>query len=76
MATAPVLARALERATDPGSDLVVDVGALTFIDAAGLRVLAAADERLRGHGHRLRLQRPSAQLRRLLAVLGLEHLAS
>jgi anti-anti-sigma factor len=76
MATAAALEWALERTIDRGGDLVVDVGELTFIDAAGLRALARVDERLREHDRRLRLERASPQLRRLLGVLGLSHLAA
>ncbi|HEX5200539.1 STAS domain-containing protein [Paractinoplanes rhizophilus] len=75
MATAAALERTLVRAIDPGSDLVVDVGELTFIDAAGLRALGRVDERMREHGRRLRLAGATPQLRRMLGVLGLHDLA-
>ncbi|WP_433360685.1 STAS domain-containing protein [Actinoplanes sp. CA-142083] len=75
MATAAALEWALMRTIDPSSDLVVDVGELTFIDAAGLRALGRVDERMREHGRRLRLARASPPLRRMLGVLGLDHLA-
>ena len=75
MATADALEWALVRAIDPASDLTVDVGELTFIDAAGLRALGRVDERMREHGRRLHLARASPRLRTLLGVLGLEYLA-
>jgi anti-anti-sigma factor len=72
MTTLAELEWALERALETGLDLVVDVGELTFIDAAGLRALARADDRLRRDGRRLRLERPNRHLRHLLGVLNLE----
>ena len=76
MATASALEWALVRTIDSGADLVVDVGELTFIDAAGLHALARVDERMREHGRRLRLERASPQLLRLLQVMGLAELAA
>jgi anti-sigma B factor antagonist len=65
---------ALEGAMESGPDLVVDLRELTFIDAAGLRTLARAADRMRQDGRWLRLDHPSRHLRRLLTVLGLDHL--
>ncbi|MFI5895078.1 STAS domain-containing protein [Actinoplanes sp. NPDC051513] len=76
LATAAALEGALVRTIDPGADLVVDVGELTFIDAAGLHALARVDERMREHDRRLRLERASPQLLRILAVMGLGELAA
>jgi len=74
--TLAVLEQDLERAMDTGGDLVLDVSQLTFIDAAGLRTLARAADRMQRDGRRLRLDRPTRQLLRLLRVLDLEHLAT
>ncbi|MBU2663982.1 STAS domain-containing protein [Actinoplanes bogorensis] len=52
-------------------DLTIDLHDLRFIDAAGLRALARAS-----HRHELRLLRPSSHLRRLLTLVGLDHLVS
>jgi anti-sigma B factor antagonist len=76
LATMNAFELALDRAASTGDDLVVDVSGLTFIDAAGLRALARIDERLRRDGRRLSLDRPGHHLRRLLVVVGLEHLTS
>lgn len=59
-----------------GHDLVIDVSELTFIDAAGLRTLAKAADRMRRDGRRLRLDRPNRHVRRLLLLLGLDHLTA
>ena len=52
--------------------LVVDVDRLTFCDVAGLRLLTASAERLRGEGRELVLRRASRFLLRLLALAGAE----
>jgi anti-anti-sigma factor len=43
-----------------GIDLVVDLSAVTFMDASGLTVLLRADHRARRAGGRLRLAAPTA----------------
>jgi anti-anti-sigma factor len=73
--TLAILEQDLERAMDAGGDLLLDVSQLTFIDAAGLRTLARAADRMQRDGRRFRLDQPTRQLLRLLHVLGLEHLA-
>jgi anti-anti-sigma factor len=65
---------AVERMTNIGGDLVIDLSELTFIDAAGLRALAQAAYRTDGEGRLLRLHRPSPHVRRLLRLVGLGHL--
>ncbi len=55
----------LEAAT---GDVVVDMGALQLIDAAGLGMLTAAHLRAERAGHRLVLWNCSKELRRVLAV--------
>jgi anti-sigma B factor antagonist len=74
MTTLPAFERDLERALSAGSDLTVDLGDLTFIDASGIRALALADARLRQDGRRLRVERPSPLVRRMLNVLRLQYL--
>jgi anti-anti-sigma factor len=62
VATAPLLAAAWadpEPAAWPGHPLLFDLHDLTFVDAAGLRVLAEIHTRLRGLGYDLRLAPPS-----------------
>ena len=59
------------RMVDTGSDLALDLSRLTFIDAAGLRTLARAADRMDRQGRLLQLDRPSPHLRRLLTLVGL-----
>jgi anti-anti-sigma factor len=71
MATVAAFERALERGLDTERDLVVDLSELTFIDVAGLRVLAVAADRLGREGRRLILTRPNPNVIRLLRLAGL-----
>lgn len=67
MATMAAFEQTLERGIDTGRDLVVDLSELTFIDAAGLRALAQAADRV----GKLSLARPNRHLARLLHLVGL-----
>lgn len=71
MATVAAFERALERGLGTERDLVVDLSELTFIDVAGLRVLALAAERIGQQGRRLHLTRADPNLSRLLHLAGL-----
>ncbi|MFI6077818.1 STAS domain-containing protein [Actinoplanes sp. NPDC051343] len=71
MATMAAFERTLESGLGTDRDLVVDLSELTFIDAAGLRALAAAACRVRQDGRRLTLARPNRNLGRLLRLVGL-----
>ncbi len=54
-----------------GSEVVLDVSAVTFVDSAGLRVIADTHRRLSDAGGNLVIRRPTAGLEKLLAVTGL-----
>ncbi len=56
---------------DPGSDLVVDLGGVSFIDCSGLGVLCRARNRALARRGRLRLVTGSARFRRMLGATGL-----
>ena len=72
ISTASVLEAALrETMSGDGSEVVVDLGGLTFIDSSGLRLLVVAAERSREAGIRLRLLRGSEPVERMLEVSGL-----
>jgi anti-sigma B factor antagonist len=72
-ATAPLLERAFEEAGRVASDvIVVDVAEVTFMDAAGLRVLLVAQAAAARRHARLRFDRLSASVRRLFEVAGVE----
>jgi anti-anti-sigma factor len=70
LASAPLLARAL--ADVDGQRVQVDLSEMTFCDAAGLRELARAHQRL---GTRLQVTGAGPLLRRIAAVLDMEWLA-
>lgn len=65
--TEPPLSARLDALTAaPGSDLVVDLRAVSFIDCAGLRVLCRARKRAASRHGRLRLVTDDASFLRLL----------
>jgi anti-sigma B factor antagonist len=73
LAGSPLLAGELERAeADSPALVVLDVSALDFIDSAGLRVILAANMRLRERGAELVLTPTRPQVERLLSVAGVE----
>jgi anti-anti-sigma factor len=69
--TAPLLENALAGVrTGPGQGLTVDVSRLGFIDVGGVRLLAAAGQRLRGAGRRsLRVRGAAGVVRRMLELM-------
>lgn len=73
--TAPTLQSRIDEALTPDTTRVVlDMGGVTFVDSAGLRVVADTQRRLGEAGGRLTLRHPSASLQKLLSVTGLaEH---
>ena len=54
--------------------MIIDLGAVTFMDAAGLGVLAEALRRARHLPDGLRLAAVPARVQRLLAITGLDRL--
>jgi anti-anti-sigma factor len=72
-ATAPEVQGVLIRALGSGvSDLVVDLAACGFIDCAGLSVLVDAAGQAHSRGGTITLRRPSLQVCRVRALLGLD----
>jgi anti-sigma B factor antagonist len=55
-----------------GSDLVMDLSAVTFMDASGLSALTRADGGARRAGRQLRLAAPTSRVARLLAITHLD----
>ncbi len=77
IATGPLLRARLQDLLEPRREppvgrLVVDVAGLQFVDVAGLGVLLQAERVLVARGGSLSLRSPSAMVRRIVAVLGLE----
>ena len=74
LATADEFASALTAALRGKSGVIIDMAELTFIDAAGVRVILQAAHSMNGSGP-LRL-RNAGRVGWLLSVVGLEGLAS
>jgi anti-anti-sigma factor len=71
MASAPALEQSLLYALESGaSSIVLDLNAVSFIDAAGMRVLLWATATSRRDGDRLRIDCGSPVIRRLLDITG------
>lgn len=69
LATAPRLRNAFEAAESAGATrLTVDLRGLEFIDAAGLRVLLAANRRAQENGHRFSLLKGRRAVQRLFEL--------
>lgn len=73
--SAPTLAATLRGVVNGGARLVVvDMAEVTFIDAAGLRVIGQAADHLGAAGGRLVLGQLSRMVTRLVRLAGLGHL--
>jgi anti-anti-sigma factor len=72
LSTAPGLAMLIERDCRPGENLVFDLGHLSFLDCAGLRVLLYAQARADQGGGHLELLRGTDSVQRMLRLAGLE----
>jgi anti-sigma B factor antagonist len=72
IATAPQLRAQLAGLAGTGQRVIVDLGQVRFSDAAGLGVLAGAAGRAAASGGSLLLAAARPQLRRLLAITGLD----
>ncbi|HEY2174829.1 MAG TPA: STAS domain-containing protein [Mycobacteriales bacterium] len=73
VASAPTLAATICRISrKPHQTVLVDLGALTFCDCAGLGVLLEQHLQLREVGSTLVLLNPSPAVRRLLALTGVD----
>jgi anti-anti-sigma factor len=73
--TAPVLAGLVGALVEGGRrDVVLDLSELTFMDAAGLRVIVEASSRLGAAGRTITVRSPSAIVRRTLEITGLDAL--
>jgi anti-anti-sigma factor len=70
--TAPGLGALVDAVIDQGyQSVVLDLGALDFMDASGLRVIARAAQRLNPAGGELAIRSPSRMVCRLLDITGL-----
>jgi len=75
LVTAPEVAAAVAGLIDSGHhSVVLDTADLTFMGAAGLRILDSAGNRLHSSGGSLTIRSPSPLLRRLLDIAGLSEI--
>lgn len=72
LASAPILTERLDAATAHAhSEVVIDLGAVTFIDATGLGLLCRARNRALERDGQVILHRPTARTLRILRLAGL-----
>jgi anti-anti-sigma factor len=73
--SSPYLRGILDASIDGGhADVVLDLTALEFMDASGLRVIANAADRLEMLGGTLAIRSPSELVRRMLDITGMTEL--
>jgi anti-sigma B factor antagonist len=71
-ATAPRVAEAVDQLRAVGWDAIaIDVGGVSFIESAGLRLLLTVDARARDEGWRFDVEGTCAPLERVLSLTGL-----
>lgn len=70
VATAPAAARVVAEHAHEGSDVVLDLGELEFMDSSGLRVLLVAANRAAKHGDAVHIRALTPAVDRLLAFTG------
>ena len=70
--SAPGLAHALDEVlTQPHVRVMLDLNRLSFVDSAGVSVLIKAKQAAATNGQTLVLRRPTEQLERVFALVGL-----
>jgi anti-anti-sigma factor len=74
IATAPVLAHALENASAAATQVVLDVGSLEFVDCRGVGVVLAAHTALTARSGRLVMRSPSAFVRKVFTAVGASYM--
>jgi anti-sigma B factor antagonist len=72
IATVPVLREGLAGPTASGKPIIVELDAVSFIDATGLGVLAGAASRTTAHGSSLHVVCARNEVRRLFTITGLD----
>jgi anti-sigma B factor antagonist len=70
--SAPTLEQTLSEVLEqPHARVMLDLNGLRFVDSAGVSVLIKAKQRAETHGRILVLRRPTEQLERVFALVGL-----
>ena len=70
--TAPRLRRTLVDAAGAGQPVVVDLGAVTFMDSSGLAALIVAQRAATAAGSTIELENVPPAVRRLLSLTGMD----
>jgi len=70
--TSPSLAAAFSQLPAGSGQVDVDLGAVTFIDSSGLRILIALSDRATAEGRKVVVSGASNPVRRLLEITGLD----
>jgi anti-anti-sigma factor len=63
--------RLSEALSEPGADVTLDLSDLEFLDSAGISVLIKAKQDAESNGRTLVLARPTEQVHRVFALVGL-----
>jgi anti-sigma B factor antagonist len=74
LATVETFRVAVERALAGGDRVELDLSATSFMDSTGLAVIINASRRLRGRREVLVVRNPTAAVRKLLTVTGVDQL--
>jgi anti-sigma B factor antagonist len=70
--SAPSLERHLDEVlAEPHARIMIDLNGLEFVDSAGVSVLIKAKQEAESSGRTLVLRRPTEQLHRVFAIVGL-----
>lgn len=75
MASAPILSEAVEASVEGGGATLLDLGVLTFIDAAGIHAILQLSQTLGDEGCIL-LHAPQPRVLRVLELVGIESAAN
>ena len=71
LAAEPEVEATLGDLCDAGRNVIIDTSGVTFIDSSGIRALLVARQRCLDGGGAFALRQPSAQVSRLLELVGL-----
>jgi anti-anti-sigma factor len=75
LSTVETLRTCLEHELSGSSDsLVVDVAGVTFLDCAGINLLVRSNAQLTETGRTLSVRNPSATIRRVFTIVGIDNL--
>lgn len=72
LGTVDEVRKAIERAHDGKSDLVLDLSSVTFLDTSGIRLIVEHNDRARDGGYGLKLVPGPPPVQRVFEIAGLE----